>query len=364
MRKVSFVTTDITQPAGTERVIINLSNYFSSHGVLVELHSLSTSGGTAFYELDDRIKIIHHGLSDYSTENNFFIKAFRKLTNTLRVKSCLKSINGDFIIGTGKHINTYLAVFKKSKQHKIIGCEHFAYNAPMSRFTKAIRNYFYKKLDYLVVLTEKDREFYSRFVSNVYCIPNSYSFYPENSSSLDNKIVLAIGRHTPQKGYDLLLPVWKEVAAEYPDWTLHIIGTGPLLKERESQAASLNLKETVKFLPPAKDIVNRYLESSVFVMPSRYEAFPMVLLEAEACGLPCVAYDCDTGPGEIIRHGEDGFLVPVGDANQFKEQLTKLISNATLRNEMAKAARQNVKRFGIDEIGGLWEKLFNENIDR
>lgn len=360
--KVSFVTTDITQPAGTERVIVNLSNYFVSRGIAVDMHSLSTTAGNAFYELDSRVAVFHHGLADYSTESSRWVIIARKIRNTLRVRSCLKQIEGDFIIGTGKHINTYLTFFKRSGKQRIIGCEHFAYNAPMSFFTKIVRNYAYRRLDHLVVLTEKDRTYYSSFVKTVHCIPNSCSFYPETPSSLEQKVVLAIGRHTPQKGFDLLLPVWKEIVGILPDWQLQIVGTGPLLEERQRQAEALELQQHVQFAPPSKDILNKYLNAAAYVMPSRYEAFPMVLLEAMACGLPCVAYNCDTGPGEIITDEEDGFIVPLYDAAGFKSRLVELMENEDRRKEMGSMARKNVQRYDIAKIGYLWEQLFEESL--
>ncbi|SIO49068.1 glycosyltransferase family 4 protein [Chitinophaga niabensis] len=357
--KIAFLTTDITKSAGTERVVVNLSNFFVEAGYHVQIHSLSSRESSSFYPLNERIEIFHHGMEDYATEASRFKIIRKKIFNTARIPSILSSIKADVLIGTGKHINIYMAFFMGKKTTRI-GCEHFPHNAPMSSLTHKLRKVAYKKLEHLVVLTEDDRSYYSSFIKNVHCIPNSLSFYPDLHASLDNKVVLSVGRHTAQKGFDMLIESWALVIKDHPDWQLKIIGDGPLLSEHQALAAQKGLANTISFQEPTRQIIDEYTKAGLYTMSSRFEAFPMVLLEAMACGLPCISFDCDTGPRDIISNNEDGFIIPPGNITLLAEGIKKMISDVPLRKKMGDLARKNIKRYDINIVGEKWISLFNE----
>jgi len=361
--KIAFVTTDITNNAGTERVIVNLSNYFCNIGYTVEVHSLCSLEGGPYYELNPEVTIKHYKLLDYSVEVSSLKKLGKKIYNAGQIYKILYAIKADFIIGSGKNINIFMAWNRKNRA-TLIGCEHFPYNAPMTSFTRLLRKWSYPRLDYVVVLTNTDRHYYSSFAKNVKCIPNSLSFFPSVAAKLDNKTVLAIGRHTHEKGFDLLLQIWAKIFKKNPDWTLKIIGSGPLLEEHQKMAGQLEIISSVSFHIESKAIVEEYQKASIFVMTSRYEAFPMVLLEAMACGLPCISLDCDTGPRNIIQHQIDGFVIPLDDQHTFIEHLSLLMNDSTKRKEMGNAARDNIKRFDIQQIGNKWIELFETRHNR
>lgn len=197
--------------------------------------------------------------------------------------------------------------------------------------------------------------------SNVIAIPNPLSFETEQTNLLDQKRVIAVGSHSYNKGYDTLLRIWQEIENEFPDWQLNIFGKVDKDKRFIRLAQELQLKN-VHFHQPVADIKAEYLQSSVMVLPSRSEGFGMVLVEAMACGVPCVAFDCPSGPTDIIKNNEDGFLVENQNQNDFIKLLTNLMKNESLRLKMGKAARENVKRFLPETILGEWDKLFKEII--
>ena len=167
-----------------------------------------------------------------------------------------------------------------------------------------------------------------------------------------------MGRLTEQKGFDLLIPIWKIVSESYPDWRLVIVGEGEQKAMLEEEIRIRNLRERVEIRPFTRSIVPVYLESSVYVMPSRYEGFPMVLIEAMACGLPVVSFTCPSGPTEIIREGKNGFLVPVGDYDLFARRICQLIEDIRLREQMSKEAILDSGRFTEDQIMKKWDHLF------
>lgn len=198
---------------------------------------------------------------------------------------------------------------------------------------------------------------------NLKVIPNPVSFYPENPSSLANKKIIAVGSHSYNKGYDRLLEVWKKTADLYPDWSLEIYGKSTAYNEYENLAATLKLKK-ISFYAPVVDIQEKYLEADIFVLPSRSEGFGMVIIEAMACGLPAVSFDCPHGPADIIMEGEDGFLVENGNTEQFANRLQRLMNNTELRQTMGTAGRENVKKYLPEVIVKQWDELFRNLVEK
>ena len=215
-----------------------------------------------------------------------------------------------------------------------------------------------KKLKRFIVLSEEDKEKWPE-LKNLSVIYNPLSFYPEQVSDCTNKKVIAAGRYMPQKGFDLLIDCWKIVSERHPDWTLSIYGDG-MRNELQSQIDKLGLQHTCFLEHSVSNITDKYIESSIFVLSSRYEGFGMVIIEAMACGVPPVAFACPCGPKDIIRDGEDGFLVENGNIGQLAEKICYLIEQEDERKRMGKAARTNVQRFKMENIGRQWDKLFDD----
>jgi len=172
---------------------------------------------------------------------------------------------------------------------------------------------------------------------------------PKDVKDYSVKRIISAGRFTYQKGYDLLIDAWNLVIPHYPDWQLSIYGNGnPIIYS--NQLIRYKLSGTIRFLPATLDIVEKYAESSIYVMSSRFEGFGLVLGEAMSCGLPCVSFDCPNGPNEIIKNGEDGILVPNGDINALAEAMEKLMEDVELRRNMGQNAKRNIQRFNEDAI--------------
>ena len=220
--------------------------------------------------------------------------------------------------------------------------------------------YVLKKYDKIIVLTNEDKEKWNEKYS-IEVIYNPLTFFPQNISNLKNKKIISVGRLEEQKGYDILIDVWNIVSKKYPDWILEIYGEGSERENLQNKINKLGLEKSFLLKGATKDIQDKYLESSIYVMSSRYEGMPMVLLEAMACGLPIVSFNCPCGPKDIIKDKEDGFLIPFGDIELMAEKIEELIIDEEKRKLFGKNAKRNVQRFSQDKIMNQWQELF-ENL--
>lgn len=214
-----------------------------------------------------------------------------------------------------------------------------------------------KKFNCFVVLTEGNRQEWP--LTNLEVIPNPLPFYPDSVATQRTKTVLAVGKQSYQKGYDLLLKSWSQLAPQFPEWQLHIYGKLDPQQGLESLATKLTITESVQFFPPSKTIAEKYNTAAVYVMSSRYEGFGMVLIEAMAHGLPCVTFDCPYGPSDIVKHEQTGYVVPNGDTEALANQLATLMNNESLREMMGIQARKEVLIYQMEPIGQRWINLFN-----
>lgn len=194
-------------------------------------------------------------------------------------------------------------------------------------------------------------------------IPNPFGV-PSSSSIPDKRepghVMIAMGRLVPQKGFDLLIDAFGQVAERHRDWRLTILGAGPLLDELQRQAASRNLADRIRFAGNSPDPFPRLQAADLFVMSSRFEGFPLALCEAMACGLPVVSFDCPEGPADIIRHEVDGMLVPPQDVAALAAALDRLMGDPGMRQRLAARAPEVLSRFSLERTLAMWQPLFDK----
>ena len=376
--KIVYITPSIHTADGAARVLTMKANYFAEHfGYDITILLTEGKGLPFFYHVSDKIKIINYDLNFEQLWNcpfwkKFFIYIPKQIKYRRLVRKELMRIRPDITMsllrreinflneipdGSKKmgEIHVHRDNYRNFKDEK----NNFVMNLFAKFWSKQLLNNL-KKLDRFVVLTDKDRELWTE-LDNVVTIPNPSPFMPSAVSPLTEKRVIAVARYSHEKGIDLLLEAWAQVEKRTKDWRLEVFGDGDTTAFN-ALIDKLGIdRRRCQLNGRTADIEQEYLKSSIAVCSSRFEGFGMIIIEAMACGLAVVSFDCPWGPQSIIKNGEDGFLVENGNIEKMADALVRLIEDDNKRNTFAKNAIQNVKRFQMDRIAEQWRELF-ENV--
>lgn len=351
--KLLYITNGITGSGGLERVLsLKASLLSETLGYEVHILSLNEEGKTPFFNFSDQI--IRHSILVGGNP----LMYLGQYVSGIRQK--VKEINPNFISVCDDGLKGFFLPRILGNKIPVIYERHASAVLNGSALQHRIMRYLAKDFHRFVILTKGGIQEWPG--KNTMVIPNPISFYPEHSSVLNSKKVIAVGSHSYNKGYDLLLKIWQKVETDFPDWQLDIYGK---YKEDTFQnlAKTLNLKK-VYFHPPVSKIEEKYLESSVFVLPSRSEGFGMVIIEAMSCGLPVVSFDCPHGPADIITHAKNGFLIKNGNTDKFAARLQQLMSDGELRQRVGSAGRENVKKYLPETVVKEWDVLFRSLVKK
>jgi glycosyltransferase involved in cell wall biosynthesis len=378
--KIVYCTPSLYMAGGVERVLTLKANYFAEvYGYDITIITTDGIGKDNFFSLSTKVKVVnlkinfeemwHHSflrrLLLYIPKEKLFKKKLAEELNRIKpditISLLRREVNflADIQDGSKKigeiHINrAHYRNFtpNRTNSFKALFAKYWMYG-----LVKKIR-----KLDRFVVLTEYDRQAWQD-IPRVDVIPNPLPFYPKLNDAPRRKRVIAIGRYFDEKGYDLLLKAWAIVEKRCTDWELVIYGDGNKAFY-ERIASSLNLdKKRCQLYDSIHEVQKEYLDSSLFVCTSRFEGFGMGIIEAMACGLPVVAFDCLWGPRSIISNTEDGILVENGNVTKFAEAILYLMENPQKLQMMRNIAHNNVWRFNIEGISLKWKKLFDEVVN-
>lgn len=361
---------------GVERVLTLKASYFAEQlGYDVTIVLTDGKAKPVFYPLSDKVKVVN---LDINYEELWGCSFFKKIFRYLRKQPVYKRkltdelmrIRPDFTISLlRREINFISQIKDGSKKIGELHINRAHFRTEEGKNPSLIKILFAKvwmkalvpklrKLDRLVVLTDNDKNAWQE-LSNVVAIPNPLSFEPQVKSSLKEKRVIVIGRYCHEKGYDDLLETWKEVQEMNPDWRLDAFGDGDRTSY-EHMIDELHIdRRRCALHGRTADVQGEYAKSSIAVCSSNYEGFGMVLVEAMACGVPVVSFDCPWGPRNIITDQVDGILVENGNTHELAVSLNSLMQQPDLLHQMGENALQNVCRFKIEEIAKKWTKLFD-----
>lgn len=352
--KLLYIVPKIKNAGGVARVLAVKANYFvENFGYEVHILSQNEFNKKPFYSFNE--KIIFHNMNLSGTVLSFFL-TFKKSINQK-----INEINPDVILIADNGLKAFLYPFIiNSKTSLIFECHGSKYieekRQKVNLFSKlkyGFKNFGAGRFTKMVALSKESLEEWS--VSNGVIIPNPSWVETETTSTLQSKKAFVIARNSYEKGLDRLLLIWKEIAQKYPDWTLDIYSDD--IESLEKEAQNLGIRTSINYFDFVKNIEEKYLESSLYLMTSRSEGFPMVLLEAMAFGLPCIAYDCPTGPRAIIVNGENGYLIPDGNVALFVEKLFYLMENEEERILLGKNVIATTKKFSVDKVMKQWKDL-------
>lgn len=373
--KIVYCTPALYMAGGVERVLTLKANYMTDVlGYDITIILTEGKNKPLFYPLSKKIKVINldvdfEALWTCSFFKKIFVYLQKQRIFKKRLTEELMRLKPDITVSLlRREINFINDIQDGSRKIGELHVNRANYRNFEAGDTNLIKRLFarywmhnlvshLKRLDRFVVLTEEDKASWTE-LSNVEVIPDPLAFDIDQVSPLTNKRVIAVGRYVYQKGFDLLLQAWKKIEQQHPDWELAIYGMGErmpyeqLIDELQIDRNRCHLNGSTP------DIKAEYLNSSLFVFSSRFEGFGMVLIEAMACGLPVVSFDCPCGPKDIVRHNEDGLLVPSDDINALAEAMHQMMSDDNLRQQMARVAIKNVQRYKLNEICQHWQRLF------
>ena len=363
--KIGIIVTDLYQLGGVERVALLLGKIFTEilHHEVTIFSCLTRPGeGSAFFECSDKIKIVH--LSEkldpesWLVKSSFSQKTFLKFRILSELKKHCQNSAPDILISTVCWCNCFLPFYKNSAKN--IACEHGSFSAiPLPyRWASWL---FFRFSDAVVLLTEGNAANYT-FVKpeKRFVIPNMLSFVPEQVSACTAKRILSLTRFTHEKGNDMLLEIAAKLKKLIPDWQIDVFGAGADEAMLKARADELELNGFLHFHTPTANAPQELLNSSIYILYSRSEGLPMVLLEAQACGVPTVSFACGHGPGAIISDNTDGILVPPENIDEFVQAVTTLANDEALRKKFGSAAKLNSQRFSPEKIAALWQSLFEK----
>ena len=373
--KVVFCTPALYSAGGVERIVTVKANYFAEQlDYDVTVIVTEGKGSDSFFPISNKVEVINYELNFEELWRLPFWKKilvyvgkqylFRK-----KLTADLCHIGPDFTISTLRREINFLTQVNdgsvKIGELHVNRANYRNFDERNVSFVKKIFAKFWKnslvsnlkRLDKMVVLTNNALADWPE-IANIVKIPDALPFRIAGKSELVNKRLISIGRYAFDKGNDLLLQVWSIVEKKVFDWELDIYGNGNMEPYRE-QMKKLGLNQhRCHLLGPTVDVKREYMSSSIFVFPSRFEGFGLVLIEAMACGVPVVSFDCENGPRSIITDGDDGFLIPPFNINLFAEKIMLLMKDQELRCKMGANAQITASQYEIDKIGQQWRQLF------
>lgn len=375
--KIVYCTPALYSAGGTERVVSVKANYFADIlGYDVTIIVTDGNKGNSFFPLSDKVKVVNLGLGFEDLWNKPFLdKVYLYLKKQQKYKKLLtrelQKIQPDITITTLRREINFINEIKDGSRK--IGELHLSranyrdvedrelniFKTIISKWWKKDVIHNLRKLDTFVVLNENAVMEWPE-LNNVVMIPDPLPLNIKEKSSLLSKRIVTIGRYSYEKGYDYLLRIWSIVEKKCPDWQLNVYAMGDptpyvkLMDELSVDPRRCHLNSSLV------DVESEYLNSSILVQPSRTEGFGLVLVEAMACGLPVVAFDCENGPRSLITDGEDGFLIPPYDVVLFAERLMRLMNDVKFRLEMGIRGVQKSQQYHICKIASQWERLFDK----
>jgi len=380
--KIRYMLLHAYGMGGTIRTVINQANAMAAAGHEVEIVSVVRRRESPQFPIDERVRLL--ALSDQRNGrpvDSVGRKAWRRIRGkivpagefaasyfTERVERAVidyvSALQDGILVTTRPALNlisarrTPASVVRIAQEHMNLATHPEAVRAAIARH--------YGDLDAVAVLTGTDRKEYQELLPGtpVVRIPNAVGPVRQPPAQREEGLVVAAGRLVGQKGFDLLIPAFRQVVDRYPDWRLRIYGTGPKKDRLRELLKEHKLGDNVTLMGRTERLDEELAKASFYVLSSRFEGLPMVMIEAMAQALPVVAFDCPTGPADVLTSGVDGLLVPPKDVDALAAAMVRLIEDRELRERIGAAAIVTARDYTPEVVMPLWENLFAELLNR
>ena len=360
--KVCFLLGNFTSNGGIGRVTSILVNEMvKNQDVEICTLSYARSNKPPLYVLDEAIQTDDLFPSPISMRKAFFKNAVGRLANYIHRNGI------DILVACG---SLYFPMAVSAARRTKIKCICWDHTGPTvttdHAFQAFSRKFGAKRSDVNVVLTKAAKSYYDAHLREpsknivMYNPIDAGALAAASDYSVESHKILAVGRLSYQKNFEAMIRVAQKVLSAHPEWTWDVYGEGPLREDLERRIAEAGLSDRFFLRGQVDDLYKRYSAYSLIVMTSRYEGFPMTLLEASANGLPMVSYDVATGPNEIIKNGENGFLIPFDDEAGMCDVIEQLISDESLRARLSQSSKETSKEFELSVTVDAWFDLFRD----
>lgn len=388
--KIYIIDECIDRVGGVERVICTLANKLSKDNEVVVI-SENKSKKEPFYKYSKSIKINYLNefkIRSTSQENKnfiyYFYKIVEKLTGKILIKNKIKKLTNELnkadVIVFGRVFTAihFMKYMKKNNKTKIIVRDAINLEYYKNAIKKQMKKYFDENIDYLVVSSDESMEIYKKFFENenikIIKIYNPLGIIPNKEYNYNNKKIISIGRLDTQKGFDYLIEAFYFVVKKHSDWKLEIYGDGVEKQNLINLIDKLKLTKNVSLFSSCKNVVDIFNNSSIFVLPSRYEGYANILVEALSCGIPSISYNWLTGVEEIIKNNENGLIVKLQnrvnyfynknkdykDIINLSKAMNELIENRDLCERLSNKSVEIIKTRDSDLIIKSWLNLIKK----
>lgn len=377
MKKITFLMLHLNY-GGIEKQVTTLANELSKEYEVEIISLYDILSGESFYQLDDKVRIKYiFNFGPNKDKIKDALKKFKLITLIKQLCKALKILYTKYF-GLGKiikNLNTDILISsriefsKQIKRNDIITISQEHSFIDNEKYIKKVRKSF-KHIKYLIVMTKGAKQKYDEWLKNekikpeVIVIPN---IIKENKSgkisNLNNRQIISVGRLEDVKDFYTLILVFSVIVKKYPNYILKIIGEGSMREKLEEQIKKCNLQKKVILTGrrTENEINNELIKSDVFVLTSKSESFSLVLCEAMNFGVPCIAFDVDVGPREIIQDGKNGFLIENRNVDLMIERLDELLYNISLRRFLGSNSYNVAKNYYSENIINKWKNIFGEN---
>ena len=353
--RLLYIVNGIRGSGGLERVLLHKASYLSEkYGYCVTILVLNEEPGEPFYTVSPALNIRHFNASGRALR---YLRAYRA-----GLRQAVAQVQPDVVCVCDDGFKGLLVPLLLPRSRPVLVYErHASLELMRTRWQKTVMRPLARLYDKLVLLTPGNLEEWG--VPGAVVIPNPLPDFETAAPVHRKPQILCVGSLSHNKGQDLLIEAWAKIAARHPEWSVQVYGKGdpaPWI----TLAAKRGVAGQVAFHPPVAAIARRYQEASLFVLPSRSEGFGMVLIEAMSCGLPCVSFDCPSGPGDILSNREDGVLVAPQDVPALASEIDTLIRDPEERERLGRQGRISARRYEIGEIAARWHALLSSLVAR